>query len=426
MSKLNDPKDRSERLILTGLITSTEFLQQIQNSWNIQYIESPPAKRIAGWIWAYFEHYNKAPGNIEIENIFFTRSKNLPKADAEDVEGLLSEISKDYENLESFNIQYAVDETQKYFQERNLYLLLNNGQGHLRKGNIAEAEKLILDYKPIANASESDLDLSSDTALDRVEKAFNITNIPVLTYPKQLGEFWNAQLVRGGLVALMASEKRGKTFLLMDMAIRACKGGKNVCFFQAGDMTESQQIKRICIYLAQKSDQQRYCGKMWEPVRDCILNQTGQCKCKEQTSEGGVFKGELPEFFKQEVSIEDLIYAYEAEENKDYLPCTACDEYDNKALGAVWIKKVDVGDTPLEAEEAKKVMSDFFIKHKRHFKLSSHANGTLSVKQIRALLSVWEKQDEFVPDLIVIDYADLLVGETKEFRHLQNEIWKNN
>ena len=60
-----------------------------------------------------------------------------------------------------------------------------------------------------------------------------------------------------------------------------------------------------------------------------------------------------------------------------------------------------------------------------YIKLSSHANGTLSVKQIRAMLSVWEKQDEFVPDLIVIDYADLLIGETKEFRHLQNEIWKD-
>ena len=27
--------------------------------------------------------------------------------------------------------------------------------------------------------------------------------------------------------------------------------------------------------------------------------------------------------------------------------------------------------------------------------------------------------------MIVIDYADLLVGEAKDFRHLQNEIWKD-
>ena len=38
---------------------------------------------------------------------------------------------------------------------------------------------------------------------------------------------------------------------------------------------------------------------------------------------------------------------------------------------------------------------------------------------------MWEKQDGFVPDLIVVDYADLIVPESRgEFRHQQNEIWK--
>ena len=41
------------------------------------------------------------------------------------------------------------------------------------------------------------------------------------------------------------------------------------------------------------------------------------------------------------------------------------------------------------------------------------------------MLANWEKQDGFVPDLIVIDYADLLVGDSKDFRQLQNEIWKD-
>jgi len=52
-------------------------------------------------------------------------------------------------------------------------------------------------------------------------------------------------------------------------------------------------------------------------------------------------------------------------------------------------------------------------------------NGTLTVGKIRSLLSLWEKRDGFVADLIVIDYADLLTSERGgEFRHQQNEIWK--
>jgi len=39
----------------------------------------------------------------------------------------------------------------------------------------------------------------------------------LIRYPRQLGEFWNDQLVRDSFVALMGIEKRGKTFLLMDI-----------------------------------------------------------------------------------------------------------------------------------------------------------------------------------------------------------------
>ena len=88
------------------------------------------------------------------------------------------------------------------------------------------------------------------------------------------------------------------------------------------------------------------------------------------------------------------------------------------------MESVDTGN-PLTVKEAQDAVEAFFINNKRRFKLSSHANGTLSIKQIKALLDIWEKQDDFVPDVIVIDYADLLVAEGRvEFRHQQNEIWK--
>jgi hypothetical protein len=75
-------------------------------------------------------------------------------------------------------------------------------------------------------------------------------------------------------------------------------------------------------------------------------------------------------------------------------------------------------------EEAKKKFHETFT-GKGNLRLSTHVNGTLSVKNIRTYLELWKKQDNFVPDAVIIDYADLLVPEFHtDFRHQQFEIWK--
>jgi hypothetical protein len=76
-------------------------------------------------------------------------------------------------------------------------------------------------------------------------------------------------------------------------------------------------------------------------------------------------------------------------------------------------------------KESKNIVKNFFMTNERRFKVSTHPNNTLSLTQIRAKLDIWEKEDEFVPDVIIIDYADLLATDKRmEFRHQQNEIWK--
>lgn len=411
-----------ERKILIGMITSTEFCQQISNIYDSRLFEAASAKRLAMWIWPYFEQFHEAPGKEGIETIFFKQVEHLPKEDGEDIEKILNKLSE-YNEKEPINLQYLIDETQKYFKQRRLTILSDTIQSLITRGQIDEAEKQACDYKPAVNASETDLDLSNEITLDRVERAFNIINEPVIIYPKQLGKFWNDQLIKGGFVSILASDKKGKSYFLLDMAMRACRNGKRVCLFQAGDMSEASQLRRICIYLAQRSDQEKYCGQQWEPVRDCVLNQIDECDNVERESSFGIFGGRDEKELRDEVTLEQLITAHEDSNNIGYIPCHNCRAYETNRLGAVWIQRINTGD-PLTVKEAQQEISDFFITYKRHFKLSSHANGTLSVRQIEAILAGWEKQDEFVPDLIVIDYADLLVPETKEFRHGQDEIWR--
>jgi len=51
-----------ERRIITGLITSTEFIQQIESIWDTQLLESSTARMLAGWVFEYYKKYQKAPG----------------------------------------------------------------------------------------------------------------------------------------------------------------------------------------------------------------------------------------------------------------------------------------------------------------------------------------------------------------------------
>ena len=143
-----------ERKILISLITSTEYCQKIKDIWNIQLIESVTAKRLASWVWEYFEKYNKAPGK-EIETIYYSKLKGgkLPKDIAEEIEqDILPGLSEEYEN-ESLNLEYLIEETEKYLNERHIQLLTDNIQSLLASGEREEAEKMVREFKPLGTTT---------------------------------------------------------------------------------------------------------------------------------------------------------------------------------------------------------------------------------------------------------------------------------
>lgn len=413
-----------ERKIVIGLITSTEFIQQIQSIWDVKLLDSAMAKRIAGWCMSYFKKYNKAPGK-DIEAIYYRKLKEgLSDVLAEEIEqDILPELSDEYEN-EKFNLDYLLDQTRLYLKEKRLYRFCENIKDEIEDGKLTEAEKIALDYQPPASSDGADLDLSNkEESFKRVEKAFKEASEPIIRYPRQLGQFWNEQLIRGGFVALMASEKRGKSYWLLEMAKRATRQKAKVAFFQAGDMTENQQIRRLCIHLTKNSDKAQYCGKMYQPIRDCVKNQTNTCDLKIRECDFGVFEGHTEEEIRKTITLKELVEQYK--ENPDYKTCHNCNEYKSKKLGAVWIEEVEV-KSPLSVKRAQEAVDDFFIKNKRKFKLATYANDTLTIKEIKSMLNIWEKTDGFIPDLIIVDYADLLVPDDnkQDFRHQQNKIWK--
>jgi hypothetical protein len=385
-------------------------------------LESSVAKRLAMWSMEYYDKYKKAP-NKEIETIFFQKLKNnLNKELASEIEeDILPSLSKEYER-DDINVEYLYDEAITYFNERNLSLFSDEIKSLIIAGKILEAEKLAYEYKPIIKDTTTGLDLADDSILTIIDQIFEKGVEPLIKFPGALGILLNEQLVRGGFVAFMGAEKRGKTWILLLMAMRAIRDKKSVAFFQAGDMSDNEQLMRFAIFLAKKSNKEKYCGLMHEPVKDCALNQNNTCKKDERACSFGVWPEKTIEEMRFETTKEEIVQAYK--DNPDYAPCHHCDDFDN-LLGVPWVTEVNIKEA-LTKEEAKAKFTDFFIKKKSKFKLSTHANNTLSVKQIKLILDIWEKQDGFTPDVIIVDYADIMIDETiTEERPKQNQIWKD-
>ncbi len=416
-----------ERRIISGLIVSKDYIERVQKFWNPALLDSTELRTVAKWCLNYFQKYKKAP-NADIQDLYMEalKTNSMSKVEAQYIEELLSDLSEDYDRGPQFNSDYLYDQTVKYFKSQELERHNREVEFLIESGQVEAAEELAASYKPsVLDSVVEGLELSSEEALNAVDRAFTSAYVPVVSYPGALGDMWNEHLVRGGFFTLLAGEKRGKSFMLMEIALRAIRQKANVAFFEAGDMTEAQVLRRICIYISQKPDKEKYCQERFRPVGDCLLNQIDACNRDDRNCDHGVFDI-TPEIYYQNTtqyqSIDILRKKYM--EFPDYKPC---DSYScRKRIGAIWLQKVKKCH-PLTAEQAKKQLRKFFTKYKRRFRLITYPAGLLTVSEIRRCLDSWERHDGFVPDVVVVDYADLMSaddGKVAEFRHRQDYVWK--
>jgi len=410
-----------ERYIVTGLIVSTEYIEQIYPHWKDDVLSAPAARTIARWCLRYFEKYKKAPER-EIEKIFTFELKKgtLHKDRAEQIEEVLDSLSSEYSHSSNFNVSYLLDQTRLYMKSRALENHVQAIQNLIEEGNVLEAEAEATNFTPGVGEGQIDIEPFSRKAKERIRQAFKEQAKPLIRFGRDIGFFWNRQLVRDSFVAFMGPEKCGKTFMLIELAMRAWRSGCNVAFFQAGDMSEAQQIRRLAIYLARRSDRARYCNDLYIPVMDCIYNQLDTCQEENRESDYGPFVGKkIQDLYN--ITYDELVEGYH-EYGTDYKPCHNCRKY----RGAIWFT-MRPATKPLTWLEAIEVFRKYRKRYRSKFKLSTYSNESLTVSEIKAQLSIWEKQ-RFHADVIIVDYADLLAPDPDirhiDFRNQNNKIWQ--
>lgn len=419
-------KQEIERKMIIGLIASTEYIRKVRTIINPKLIETPVASLLATWCLAYFDRYEKAP-SLDIAEIYLEKNEQgLVSQDLalEIEEDILPDLSADWVQY-GLNVDSLIDSTQKYFKERALTILKDTLDVSLEQGNITSAEEIVTKYKPLELITNELILKDRIQLTEAVHSAFTEATTPLIWYPGALGEFWNSSMIRGGFVAFLAPEKRGKTVIMMDAGIRAVRQGRNVAIFQAGDMSEAQLLRRIAIYLSKNSDKEQYIGKQLIPTKDCFYNQIDDCNNELRECDFGIFsdrKWADVIDVRNELTKADIITAMQQEPT--YRPCHNCLKYHSERLAVPYLKEIEIKDT-LDEFQALKTLEDYFCRADRNLRIDTYANGTLSVQTIKSVLNTWKQRDGWQVDVIILDYADLCVDSgSKDERQRQNNVWK--
>lgn len=369
--KLQTHKSDIERSILTGAIVSDRVLSRIvlHLGKDRRPFRSRWSNIIFSWCRSYFAQYQKAPRR-SIQSLFNSYAQKSTEDESVTlIDRFLQTLSDDYRAIaRSLNEDYLVDQASKFFNTVRLDRLRESLEAELAQGNVDEAHRQVIGFSPV-NLSSGDF-ISVFTDRQALVDALTQTEEDVLVhYPSALGEFFGKDLCRDAFVAFMAPEKRGKSYWLMDLAWRSSvRNKRRTLFYSVGDMSQRQMMRRLVARAARRPIDP---GEYVVPIRM-------------DHREGG-----LPRIRLRRESVAERMTVKEAASMMHH-----------------WVEDSAL-DYPL-------------------LKLRCTSNDTTRVTDIR--LDVEQQvQQGWVPDVVVIDYADILAAETgsgDDYRHQINKTWQ--
>lgn len=380
--------DEIEWKILIGIIVSTSFARKVIPDLKPEYFSSDYIGKVFDWCREFYSIYKECPGK-HIQDIYEENKEQLEEAQQKIISTFLSKLSKDYEQQEEFNVEYLVDSAMVYIKNKSIKSIAERALKYLEHGKIEKAEQELEAYKKVAKVTSDWVnpfspDFIKETYLTEEEGEDNI-----FIFPGALGKIvgWHQ---RDWLVAILAPMKRGKSFFLMEVAFRAFMNHKKVVFFSL-EMSEKRVEKRL---LRRVTAHGKIEGEYLYPCFDCEYNQNGECERVERTNKIKLLNdlGNKPVFKK----------------DMKYKPCTACRGTSHYKVSTWYIiKKRDKQSMQKSVRKANSLTKMYGD----NFRLKSYPAGTANINDLISALDHLEYSEGFIPDVIVVDYADILKAE---------------
>lgn len=395
-----------EELIITGMIVDTNFLQEIQRAALSEYFVTDVNRIIVSWIREYFNENGESPGE-EMQDIFRLNQGELDTDEAQTVRMFLNKISKEYDGRE-FNTNYVLPKAFKYL-ELNAYMhkvtLLKR---ELRRGNLDHVKQIFngatkdIFEQVTAWKSLSDLELLNSWWGEKKE--------PIMKFPGALGEYM-PNIERGRLYAMLGPPKRGKSYWLLEWAYNGAFDGLNVVFFSL-EMNAKEVDSRWKMRISAKAIMNRKFKEFTIPVKDCVHNQKNECQIEQCTSPGTcVYDDKLRDSY---------------EDHPEHTACTYCEGIDDELFKPTyWMEKQKMDRLSLKDAQETQESLDAHVGEDR-VRIITYPIASASVSDLERSLNELEQHEGFIPDLIVVDYADILKEDLRlgDKRHRVGDNWQ--
>jgi replicative DNA helicase len=392
-----------ENKVVTGLIVSDWFIKEIEPIYKPKYIKNDYIRRICDWAVDYYRSYNESPKS-KIQDIFDLERDTLDESQTTLINSLLTKLSKDYiEESQTINDKYIFDKVLTYFKSRELEITATNIKKLIELNRVEEAEEEIARYKQVAKLTSGWVNPLDDKHIYDVFD--EDTSDHVLTMPGALGEMLGP-LERSWFVAVLGTFKKGKSWYLQEFAIQALSNRLKVAFVSLemkGKNFQERLYKRITAFGTSPTNVFLY------PTFDCYKNQVGSCTKSEKTKTDPLIEEgeEIPSFSP----------------SINYKPCVAC-RGTSSFVTSTWYEQLKRPEFTFK--NTSKSIREFRRMYGNNLRIKVYPKFTANVKDFKRDLDLLEQTEDFIPDIIIIDYADILKPENpkSEGRQALDETWK--
>lgn len=359
---------------MIAMITSTRVLAAIADRWEKHGLfESRWSNIVGNWCVNHYRKYNRAP-SYKIENIFDRWAdgrEGKDKETAKMIDKFLSSLSGQYSRQRKrLQVQYVIDLASEHFNSVRAVETCEEVQDLIEDGRIGEAVALMEGFKKVEMGVGSRISVLKDK--EAIKRAFTLKSEPLIVYPGALGKFFGTALERDGFISFEGIEKRGKSWILVDIAWQAMTQGRKVAMFQVGDLSEDQIMRR---FMARAVGRPLTVTSKDKPVLQPL---SLTIRGKDHAAARVIHKNLK---FKQPVKWKEA--------------WKAC-----RKITRPWDEDL--------------------------LQLDTYPNTSISINGIASAIETWKRRDGWVPDVVIIDYADILmpIDGKIDTRHQINATWQ--
>ncbi|MDR2115849.1 MAG: hypothetical protein LBP87_05655 [Planctomycetaceae bacterium] len=362
-----------ERRILIGMITDDTVVSSVASLWKttnrFDFFRTDIANLVGRWAVDHYNKYSKAIRESIQSRFQSYQDKNSNQDYCKQISDLLTSLDLEFDNNPIQNRDYLIDQASRYFTEVQLDRIADRIKAGIQSGKLEDSLDAVNSFQRVELNADLGIDpLRNETA---IRQAFEGGAEQLIHFNKKdeddIQFFFGNAFSRDSFIGFLAGEKVGKSFALLDISVRAMKERRKVAFFEVGDMSQNQVIMRLMQYVTAIPKK-----------KDFVIKVPSRL------------------------------------------------EVDKKHNIEIDYNEMPIRE-PLFVEDAIQKCRKMVEKHGKDelLRLSVHASGSVSVPGIVSRLDTWERSG-WIPDVIVIDYADLLapIDGKQDRRYQVDDTWK--